>query len=131
MQLFVDFVGPKGVYEPGREPCTIDPAMPVAVLTAPIFLDAVGQSSASRECRVFHIESGGFLDEMLIGDSCVAELDTLVVVNSDQECVRTPQLLATYWEVAGGNARRVAHAGVPLRPGSVGQYAAMAANSAR
>ncbi len=131
MQLFVDFVGPKGVYEPGREPCTIDPAMPVAVLTAPVFLDAVGQSSASEECRVFHLEGGSFLEEPLIGDAHVSDLDTLVVVNSDHENVRAPELLATCWDVAGGGARRRAHAGVPLRPGSVGQYAALAANSAR
>jgi len=131
MQVFVDFVGPAGVYSAGSEPCTVDPALPIAVLTAPVFLSAVGQPSASARCRVFHLEAGRFLDEPSLGETAVRELDTLVVVNTAHGCAHTPDVLTTYWQVAGGDTRRDAHVGVPLRPGAAGQYAALAANSAR
>jgi len=129
MQLFVDFVRSSGAYAAGREPCFADPAMPVALLTASVFLDAEGKGARTDRCRVFHVEGGRYLSAQQLGEAGVRDLDTLVVVNTGVDCIRDPRVLGTYWQMAGGGARRDAHVGVPLRPGTAGQYAALAANS--
>ncbi len=106
MQLFVDFVDRSGKYRGARDACTVDPSLPVGVLTAVVFLNAVGHESSSTRRRVFHVEGGRFLAEDRLDEAGVEELDTLIVVNTDALPFHVPRVLATRWQSIGGTARR-------------------------
>jgi hypothetical protein len=88
MLLYVEIVGatagagshPDSRGEP-RQPCFVDPALPLWILTSPELLDAERQGRVGN-CRVFHVEGGRYLAEECIADAGVAELDTLVLVQS-------------------------------------------------
>ena len=79
MLLYVEIVGNAAPRSGPREPCFIDPSLPLWILTSPELLDAERQGRAGS-CRVWHVEGDRFLDEECLADAGVSELDTLVLV---------------------------------------------------
>lgn len=81
MLLYVEIVGASAPRPEPREPCFIDPQLPLWILTSPELLAAERQGRAGS-CRVWHVEGNRFLAEECLADAGVAELDTLVLVQS-------------------------------------------------
>ncbi|HUQ04665.1 MAG TPA: hypothetical protein VM261_19325 [Kofleriaceae bacterium] len=81
MLLYVEIVSASAPRRGPREPCFIDPQLPLWILTSPELLDAERQGRAGN-CRVWHVEGNRFLAENCIADAGVSELDTLVLVQS-------------------------------------------------
>ncbi len=105
MQLFIDYVEPTGVYRRAKATCTIDPGLPLGVLTAVVFLNAVGQQAQAESPRVFHVEGNRFLSAFTLADCAVDERDTLVVVNTDDPDIRAAQLVQRWWARGGAHRR--------------------------
>jgi len=106
MKLFVDYMDPQGEYCGAGAACTVDPSLPIGVLTAVVFLNAVGQGEGARTRRVFHVEGGRFLPEDTLEDCDVGDLDTLIIVNTDDLALHVATKLLTSWWTNGGAARR-------------------------
>ncbi len=81
MLLYVEIVGARGSRPDVREPCFVDPSLPLWILTSQELLDAERQGRAGT-CRVWHVEGERYLAEECIADAGVSELDTLVLVQS-------------------------------------------------
>jgi hypothetical protein len=81
MLLYVEIVGSAAPRTASREPCFIDPQLPLWILTSAELLAAERQKSAG-DCRVWHVEGERYLAEACLADAGVAELDTLVLVQS-------------------------------------------------
>lgn len=81
MLLYVEIVGKSAPRSGPREPCFIDPSLPLWILTSPELLDAERQGRAGN-CRIFHVEGNRYLAEECLAESDVSELDTLVLVQS-------------------------------------------------
>jgi hypothetical protein len=81
MLLYVEIVGKSAPRTGPREPCFIDPSLPLWILTSPELLDAERQGRAGA-CRIFHVEGNRYLAEACLAESGVSELDTLVLVQS-------------------------------------------------
>lgn len=114
MRIFVDFVDPSGTVTSSREPSTVDGSMPLEILTAAIFLDASRQGDPVAGLRVFHVEGGRFVEEDDLDGAGIGELDTLMVVNTDDHRFHVREALASLWVRRGGSTRRVAH--MPVMP---------------
>jgi hypothetical protein len=81
MLLYVEIVGSAAARTGPREPCFIDPQLPLWILTSAELLEAERQQAAGN-CRVWHVEGERYLAEACLADAGVAELDTLVLVQS-------------------------------------------------
>jgi hypothetical protein len=103
MQLFIDFLERRGGYRAARATSWLDPAMPVAVLAAPAFLEASG-ASGTGGVRLYHVERGCFVEAARIGDAGLRDLDTLVVVDEGERA--DPRGVEARWLRAGGLSRR-------------------------
>lgn len=108
MRIFVDYIEPNGRYRASDSACTVARSMPLCVLTAPVFLEAARAGSPTPECRVFHADSGRYLDEEAdLATAGVDERDTLIIVNIVEAVFRDPLALIARWRAAGGLDRRV------------------------
>lgn len=112
MHLFIDHVDPSGTYISARATSTVDPSLPVGVLTSAVFLSATGQRPVEYR-RVFHVESGRFLGSTSLHACEVGERDTLVIVNCDVAEFCDDQLLMRSWWQKGGPSRRCARPAAP------------------
>jgi hypothetical protein len=116
MRVFVDFVDPSGSFSTCSEPSTVDEHLPLDVFTTAVFLDAVRKGGAAPRVRLFHIEGARFLDGGDLGEAEVGELDTLIVVNTEDHRFHVAEALASLWVRRGGSTRRVTHMPIPPRP---------------
>jgi hypothetical protein len=107
MLLFVDFIDADGRYRASSEAAFMAPSMPVAVLTAVVFLEASGLGDAAEDCRIYHVEGARFLSSETLDEAGVDELDTLIVVNCDEAEVTAQDELGLSWQAHGGTARRL------------------------
>jgi len=106
VQLFVDYLDAAGEYTSAKSACSVDPALPVSILIAPVFLSAMGHTTASPARRVFHVEGGRFLDASTLSECEVDELDTLIIVNGDTLTRHEHKNLRHRWWTTGGAIRR-------------------------
>ena len=81
MLLYLEIAPVGGTRKRTAEPCFLDPSLPLAVLTDPLFVEAELRRG-SGSYRVYHVEGGRFLVEERLGDAPVAELDTLRIVEA-------------------------------------------------
>ncbi len=56
---------------------------PTSMLTAPGYLRSFGFDLLANKRRLYHVESGQFVDGSTFRKAGVGDLDTVVVVNSD------------------------------------------------
>lgn len=113
MQLFVDFLGSSGTYRAAKDPSWIDPAMPTCVLTATAFLEAAGEDGRESFCALYHVEQSEFLSVTRFSDASIMELDTIVVVNSDDARFVAEGAIDRLWWKQSCAERRLTHAGMP------------------
>jgi hypothetical protein len=116
MQIFVDILLPDGSYVAAAEPSFMAPRMPISILTAVVFLDAAGAGDPASRPRLFHVESGRYVDEPTLAEAGVGQHDTLVIVNCDDADAATPREVGLRWQREGGTARRGMRAMVDLAP---------------
>lgn len=103
MLVYVDFVSAVGRYRPCRHPATVDPAMPLGILLAEAFLDASGAGPRASACRLYHLEGSRFLAADTPAGA-LAELDTVIVANTDDPELVAAEALARQWHRHGRRA---------------------------
>jgi hypothetical protein len=113
MRVFVDFVRSAGLYEAAREPSWVEADAPTRMLTAPGFLKSAGVEMIAAHRRLYHVERGAFLPFASFADDGVADLDTLVVVNSDDPLFDELRVVEALWQVTGGPERRLTWTAAP------------------
>lgn len=113
MQLFVDFLGASGTYRAAADPSWIDPAMPTCVLTGTAFLEAAGEIGRNTICALYHVERSEFLTVSRFSEASIMELDTIVVVNSDDARFLAERAVDRLWWNEGCAERRLTHGGMP------------------
>lgn len=113
MRIFVDFIDIWGDYDATEQPSTLDRTLPLAVLLSPVFLDASGHRVRTAALRLYHVESSTFFTAGDVGGAVIDDLDTLIVVDTEDERYHVPEALASLWVRRGGSARRVSHMVMP------------------
>ena len=114
MQLFVDILGTSGTYRAANDPSWVDPAMPTCVMTGTAFLEAAGEHSRQIICALYHVERSEFLTVRRFSEAQVMELDTIVIVNSDDARFLGERAVDRLWWNAGCAQRRLACGGMPF-----------------
>lgn len=113
MHVFVDFLGPSGLYRAADDPSWIDPALPTSVLTGSSFLDAAGEPDRLSVCTIYHVEHSRLVAEPRLSQAVVREFDTIVVVNSDDARFLADGAIDALWWSSGCARRRLMHTGMP------------------
>jgi hypothetical protein len=113
MRIFVDFIDIWGDYDVTGQPSSVDRTLPLAVLMSPVFLEASGHRVRTNELRLYHVESSKFYTVDDVATAVIDDLDTLIVVDTEDERYHVPEALASLWVRRGGSARRVSYMVVP------------------
>ena len=109
VNLFIDTVCSSGLYRAAPCPTWLDARVPTRMLLA-------GAPNAphvrpDQRLRLFHIEARRFLGIGALAQTGFEDLDTIIVVATDDQTFADPSVLRALWEVTGGLRRHATRRG--------------------